>query len=196
MPLPSFAKIVEARLRISTAPGSALRSSIDRRHAAPPPVRELWVCELALAPMRASDVTAWQVWLESFNGRAGDVDINMTTALSPQPAATIALASPVAAYASEILIDVSGEGVPAGTLITLGTQDGTQQLVEVLEAAPLGAGRLVPVAPRVRVARAVSVPIAVGAAAIGRFRLASDTEGMPTLSIDRGLAALTLVERV
>lgn len=196
MALPAFCKIAEARLRISTAPGSPLRSAVDRRHLAPPPVRELWVCEIALTAMALTDLPAFQAWLEAFDGRAGDVDIAMSAAFSPQPAATVALAATAAQMASEITIDVAGAALPAGTLIAIGTQDGTQQVVEVLTEATVGTGRVVPIAPRIRGGRSAGAPIAVGAAAINRFRLASDAEGMPAVKITHGLAALTLLERV
>jgi hypothetical protein len=119
----------------------------------------------------------------------------MRSSLSPQPVATIALAVSAAPGASRFNLTTTAL-VPAGTMITVGAQNGTQQLVMVLQDIQPGGMQSVEIAPRLRSARAAGVPIAAGAAAAGLFRLLSDDQGRVAIRAGRGVAAVSFIEHV
>lgn len=192
--LPAFVRIAEARLWISPGPSDPL-SEVTRRRIAGPPLTEAWRCDIALAPFGVVDLPQWDAFLEGLDGRLGIVDLSMTSALSPQPLATVSLGAAATYGASAVSLTVAGAALPAGSVLSVGAVDGTEQIVECLTAAPIGT-TLIEIAPRLRLARPSGTIARVGSAAIGLFRLATDETGRATVQAGRAIAALELVEHI
>jgi len=150
MPLPAFARIVDARLQI-VAVGAGVVSEVTRRRFAGPPATERIRIDLALSVMTPSEARAWSAWVEALEGRLGVIDIAMRSSLSPQTAATLSLEAAAGQGASRIVLEnSSSERVQAGTMIAVGTQDGSQQVVMLLEDVAPGGTQSVEIAPRLR----------------------------------------------
>jgi hypothetical protein len=192
--LPSFAKIQEARLYLSGLPTGGA-SEVTRRRLVGPPLQRTWRLSIGIAPFHPDNSDAWIAYVAGRDGLLGAVHVSMTGALSQAYAGTLALAANAPALARQLSLTASQTVLP-GTMITVGTVDGTHQLLEVLDRIEAGATTSVRIAPYLRKARLAGVTVSGGSAAVGWFRLANDDAGASSRIVSRVTTELELIERV
>lgn len=188
--LPAYAKIRELRMRIVLAKQEQVRVGNLKRMAGPT-FSEQWQAKVAFASLSRQNNAALAAIIASCDGKSGTLALPLAAGYATRTASDTTLLDATVPAQDYINIANSGIIYSVGTLLAIGTIDGTFQLVEVVERPSPVTMR---VAPRIRYV--FSAGTAVAASGIsGRFRLASDIIE-PDHGPSYGSLAVNLIEAI
>lgn len=149
--LPAIAKIVEMRMRI-LVPLSDPKLALNRRMPIGPAFREMWLYEVALAPVAPEDTRKLVAALERMDGKINPFTFSLKS-FSRAASLTASVVAAPATGSVTVRLNFTPTGVmlKRGTLISLGDiTTSTYQVVEVLADVLTASDTTVTIAPRVR----------------------------------------------
>lgn len=191
---PAVARAVEARLAIINNTPDEHFSEASRRGSYPIPMREMWACSMAFAPMSRADAELVAAFCEQHDGRVTSFKHALGFGVfrpTVQPGVT--LSANAARGANTLSVNVPTGGFPAGTLINIGDIETSRfQLLEVLAAVGAGA-QTIAIAPRLRFAFNAGTGMASNAV-FGKWQLARDDVGRPVVDVSSGAMSVEFIE--
>lgn len=199
-PLPSYAKIVEARLAID-APDYGAQSPLSGFAQYGQRVAEMWRGQLLFAAMSRPNALAFAAFLAGLDGRVAPFllpakDGYLSRSLASPVSGTLSGAAVRGADTVLIATANTGITVKRGTLLGIGDPQSAQyQLCEALEQVTSAATFTVRVAPRIRYAFAGGTAVVFGAVSF-KLLLASDELTGLESTITHGNASIDVVEHV
>ena len=195
-PRPASFRIVELRLSGGLA-GESPRRQLNKSRNPHMPLAEVWRGQIVFAPVSRAVAAAQHAALEALDGKVTAFGVVLKQGFATHANAFAGTLASAAAPGADAISVQSGTptDVEAGTLLAVGTAgDANYQVVEVLQAASVGAATLVYIAPRIRNAIAGGTSVTGGDITIA-LRTSKD-ELDARFDTDRGALPIDVIEAI